>query len=106
MTKQEEIREWLWNKVGFIRKEGSVPSKNKRFMDYDTEEILEYLHSAGCVLKVERELPYQCICEEPDRDTESYPHSNECYVFNNYHKAGYVAVEPLLLEDTAKLEKK
>lgn len=60
MNKQEEIREGI---EAIIRERGydiwSVAGKDgiEQFLQDELNQILSYLHSQGCVLKVDRELP-------------------------------------------------
>ena len=50
MTKQEEIRNKVYDIVLAARTEGIVRGKTKRFANWDTDEILSYLHSEGIKL--------------------------------------------------------
>lgn len=51
--------------------------------------IVGMLHSKDVVRKVDRELPYECICSSDE------VHSSGCISYNRGLKAGYVAVEDL-----------
>ena len=98
MTKQEEIRLGLHR---IIEQEllGSVP-------DRLVKRAIEYLHSQGVVIKVDRELP-----ESPDTDYVIARYDGEIATAEDVAlmhlngiekgkgllvKAGYVAVEPLI----------
>lgn len=107
MNKQEEIRE------GIARRLLMIGTGNPDFKM--AEIILEYLHSQGVVLKVERELPenparslenpYEPIFSSRDKnfgkavEWES-KHCSEGVGYKNAQedmlKAGYVAVESLI----------
>jgi len=53
MSKQEEIRKKIYDVVLAARTEGIICGKTKGFADSDTEEIIDYLHSQGVVIKVD-----------------------------------------------------
>jgi len=97
MTKQEEIREYFKNELGNVWADG----RDGRGIDlnYLADNIFEFLHSAGCVLKVGGELPQNPYAGETGYEYEDMGYSTAEY---NILEAGYVAVEPLI-EDTAKL---
>lgn len=101
MTKQEEMREELakefynarasvgdmpWGQAQAVRTIGADLAYAK------ATEILEYLHSQGVVIKVERELP------KPEIYINCWAQSG--YALCQYHieEAGYEAVEPLIKE--------
>ena len=79
MTKQEEIRE------GF---EDWLMGSQHREWDAKTLSgmALEYLHSQGVVLKVDRELPEDWYNDFLDKKR----------IEKVFEQAGYVAVEPLI----------
>ena len=97
MTKQKEIREGM---AGIIR---SGVCQDFAGVDIGTtpQDIMEYLHSQGCVLKVDRELPlidtwYDKI---DDKDWTRELIYQDGQIKGRNDKAGYVAVEPLIEED-------
>ena len=81
MTKQEEIKKGLTDLV--FCEDGST-------LEEFTDKILNYLHSKGCVIKVERKLP--------SVDNHVYGLLNEQgrAAQRSMIKAGYVAVAPLI----------
>ena len=83
-TKQDIIREGLF-KVLF-------PHSNADHYTGDptVQKVLEYIHSRGVVLKVERELPKLYDDEHPDG------FSLPIWCTEAYKRAGYVATEPLI----------
>ena len=86
MTKQEEIKKGLYQ----LARE----TKTSCIYGDIIEDILNYLHSQGCVLKVDRELPNIATCEDYALCRE-FCHTIEQL---NMLKAGYVAIEPLIKE--------
>ncbi len=109
--KREEIREGIRLILSDYKPEESMPDYaalgdghrigQNRFRIVDA--ILRYLHSQGVVIKVERELPYYCVCENefeavtmPEPSKNDFSHSNGCHLYNQGLKASYVAVEPLI----------
>ncbi len=97
MTKQEKIREGVRDII-----EGYFDCDSEATYQHFRDEILDYLHSAGCVLKVERELP---------KRTKYYTSEESDIVcgggFSNalalIKRAGYEAVVPLIEEDAKHL---
>ena len=87
MTKQKEIREGI---AGFVSKAYWYEGK-KNIVVSVTGELIAYLHSSGCVLKVERWLPENKHNNLPD--IIGYHDAQQDML-----KAGYTAVE-LLLEN-------
>ena len=87
MTKQEEIREGVYKQ---IRSDVVGHSRTS----YLAEGIINYLHSQGVVIKVDRELPDNEVWHKVEREFEAY-----CAGRNDMLKAGYVAVEPLIKEE-------
>jgi len=83
MIKQEEVREGIEE----ILKDHFFPYTSA------TEEIIEYLHSQGVVIKVDRELPKRTWYK--DWGGES---GEDSYKLALEDMAGYVAVEPLIKE--------
>ena len=89
MTKQEEIREYIYilieEAIGSIR-----PEHHPNIV---THRIIQYLHSQGVVIKVDGELPFV---------TSDYtPSAHGVYVRINkeaLNEQGYVAVENLIKE--------
>lgn len=105
MTKQEEIRREL-----YIR-------SLKYFKDFQdalynggescptqclVDELLEYLHSKGVVIKVERELP-PSMANEVDWSGKVNWQAGYDHAEARYRLAGYEAVEPLVKESTPDL---
>ncbi len=82
MSKQEEIREGLIELARLAILNQDPPSRLAK-------EIIEYLHSEGCVLKVERELPSY-------RNAVNKSYNDYMLGREDMLKAGYVAVEPLI----------
>ena len=90
MTKQEEIREGLRAKLF------ELGVTNKGFV---IRQILEYLHSQGVVLKVDRELPFpMCTVRmnDPRYQDGAMIHAQKLML-----EAGYVAVEPLIKPESS-----
>jgi len=87
MTKQEEIREGIAREymaaTGMEYREGD--GKRSIFVD----QILAYLHSQGCVLKVERELPSY-------RNAVNKSYNDYMLGQEDMLKAGFGAFEPLI----------
>jgi len=92
MTKQEEIR----GGIEKIRRE----ALGNDCSGYLTDAILNYLHSQGVVIKVERELPilakWQIELHYPWlKEYQIIAAKQAEFMFNT----GYVAVEPLIKEE-------
>ena len=85
MTKQEEIREGVYKII--FNNFGQRPEMLKA-------RLLEYLHSQGVVVKVDRELPQYWF----DRGVNGYTerHYMAVGIKECVEEAGYVAVEPLI----------
>jgi len=119
MSKQEEIREGLVNTIckaclPYICANWNETPKDKLSSCkclYDwIDDIMKYLHSQGCVLKIERELPkYYCGYVEYEKDGEGIininkPIFHDCYYSFNENqklaleKARYCATESLMEE--------
>lgn len=81
MTKQEEIREALMSKIKSIRLWRTRYDEPLTVED-DAEDILNYLHSQGVVIKVESELTILA-----DKGKQ---------IAGLIKEAGYTAVEPLI----------
>lgn len=83
-TKQEEIREGIKQ---LFRENFYADGWHQPICDVDltTEFLLDYLHSQGVVLKVERELPYSV------EDSFVSPEAME-----TIKKAGFTATGPLI----------
>ena len=105
MTKQEEIREELASHYFYAARPlgswSSTSLKNKLTARNNADKILFYLHSRGCVIKVDRELPDNKIMRQ---ELEDERHKGEV---NWYYKAqldivraGFTAFEPLISERT------
>lgn len=108
MTKQEEIREGMAKKLCLcdaldweqLPESGYANSKDRAYYRRLAASILQDLHSQGCVLKVDRELPKNPF-HELELVDDVYIHRSrkihraaQQYMLN----AGYVAVEPLIEE--------
>lgn len=91
-TKQEEIEGWI-NKYltkQFICNPDELPDDECLA---EAKAVLAYLHSRGCVLKMDKELPCDQICSHAECEYRLM------YVSKDYQEkalAGYVAVEPLV----------
>ena len=87
MDKREEIREGLLSKVRSIRNWRNRDDDPLSAED-DTEDILNYLHRQGFVLRVDKELPDAIpeFCVVNLTEGRGYP---RCI-------AGYVATEKLI----------
>lgn len=103
MTKQEEIREGIGKIVSDTVKLHSIRAGNQAVFVYTGDKplqdlILEYLHSQGVVIKVDKEFPESLTV---------YGYGEEKYLRmvspQELKEAGYVAVEPLIKE--VKIEK-
>ena len=96
-TKQEEIREGM---EAIIQKfEDDSPEAGYGYEKREmVAELRNFLHSKGVVIKVERELPVQPSlhsgCESFDH------HFDRERAQRHMIEAGYVAVEPLIKEET------
>ncbi len=92
-AKREEIREGLSDRIYGLAHQPP-----------DIDEILSYLHSAGCVLKVEREWPEilaKCICEtHPELAEIGEVGDGQYHACEDYRErvieSGFGAFEPLL----------
>ena len=92
MTKREEIREGVEHTITI----------NRPYVAGDiADRVLAYLHSKGCVLKVDRGLPPNCVIEESTGRWFTLIDGMWTHVL----EPEISAVEPLI-EDTAKLDKK
>jgi len=101
MTKQEQIREGIENILikykKSLHKEGLIwkSKANVDFRKFAAEDIMQYLHSQGVVIKVEGELP-------DSKDFHWYNDwGGQCgrsgfeLALKEIKEAAYVAVEPL-----------
>ena len=84
MTKQQEIQEGL--------EELMRSAVGSSWAGLETDNILNYLHSKGVVIKVDRELPLSPMPPTPG-DALIYRTQKDML------KAGYVAVEELIEKD-------
>ena len=87
MATREEIREGILRLI-------HLKNGNQTIIEDDVElcnEIFQYLHSQGVVIKVERELP-------KDEDYDYYEDEAFDDGQRSMVEAGYVAVEPLIKE--------
>ena len=96
MTKREEIREGIIRLMSECYSRGisgreSPVFKPQKFL----KELIPYLHSAGCVLKVERELPNVPQAEIAPMYDKVFREGINAGQYN-MRKAGYVAVESLV----------
>ena len=100
MTKQEEIREVLENKIKAIRRWEDVPLVDSA--TYLVDDLLNYLHSQGVVIKVDRELPKNTTREVIPGDIEGSQRLRK--VGDSYYEKaqkemismGYVTVKSLI----------
>lgn len=98
MIKQEEIREGIKD----ILERYGVRSLSNKHDDWDfnreefTQKLLEYLHSQGCVIRVDRKLPLPSF-ENSTIGVEMFQLQLDTQ--KEMLKAGYVAVETLIKEE-------
>ncbi|KKN64742.1 hypothetical protein LCGC14_0488740 [marine sediment metagenome] len=93
MTKQEEIGAGIYRILdtqGFPR--CGMCGRDDCFLCMTTE-IVEYLHSLGVVIKVDRELPSLCPAVDPH-----YEHIYRLGQADLIDRGGYAAVESLIEE--------
>ena len=101
MTKQDKIREVLAEFCRVMRVEGRLRHYTPQS---DADDILEFLHSQGVVIKVARDLPLakweevKGTAVEVDTDTWGKMLAMVAVIYDRAFKAGYVAVEPLIKE--------
>ena len=88
MTKQDEIREKIEE---IFRNDTQYPSWDKA-----TDAVLNYLHSQGVVIKVEKELPTIDWMDGRAIDRDSPGFRGYQVAQQQMLNAGYVAVEPLI----------
>ena len=87
MTKQEEIREGVEKFVS----EAYWYEGKKNVVESITNELLQYLHSQGVVLKVKRDLPECPYIKTRYPERKAWGWSRNALL-----DAGYVAVIPLI----------
>ena len=94
MTKQEEIREGVYKQ---IRSDVVGHSRTS----YLAEGIINYLHSQGVVIKVDRELPKCECCKGAGLIGGSGINDccPECNGTGKMYCVGFVAIEPLVKDD-------
>ena len=88
MTKQEEIREGVYNVIEDRVMTQTIHTSGQ--IDELITDIQKYEDSQGVVIEVERELPKVYDDEHPNG------FSLPSWCTSAYKKAGYVAVEPLI----------
>jgi len=96
-TRQEEIREGINERIGNALiaigcGEGSCPHAEMKALEAQEDclnSIWTYLHSAGCVLKVDRELPITKVDCQGDIKVVNQAQQDML-------KAGFVATIPLI----------
>lgn len=90
-SKQDIIREGLINLIH--------PSGRVYLGEEWVSVILPYLHSRGCVIKVDRELPDNDVMRAQLESGQFMGQTNWYYKAQlDMKRAGYVAVEPLIKE--------
>jgi len=105
MTKQEEIRTEIKAYLAEAMDGIEFTEDDEKGLDVMTENLLEYLHSQGVAIKMDRELPY--ATEETVFGRLTWPvelmdpaHGTYIEVYRlaqqDMGEAGYVAVEPLI----------
>ena len=95
MTKQDIIREGIANtQMGWAPEASSYAVLPTKEAYQYTDNIIEFLHSQGVVIKVDRELPDEFAISDfgGGLGMESIPLFDK----NGIEEAGYVAVEPLV----------
>ena len=101
MTKQDIIREGLEG-ISVLDSDDCDYEMCKKYKDNcrlcRATLILEYLHSQGCRIEVDRELPENPYPLPTDEYDEEQQNLNTAYHRGQHTmlKAGYVAVEPLV----------
>jgi len=98
MATREEIREGLAVKLAFYqgRDYWKMTEVDKEYWLTQSYGALEYLHSQGVVIRVDRDSNAMVLVNVEDRD-----YANEEFLpikVKNLEAAGYVAVEPLIGE--------
>ena len=88
MTKQEEIREGMANIIAKGRKDECIT------LDI-AQRLINYLHSKGVVIKVDRELPHK-IPAIPNNEWSAGYSCGEEFMQEIMVEAGYVAVKDLI----------
>ena len=99
MTKQEEIQEGLAVKLASFegRKYWQMPDVDKEYWLTQSSASLQYLHSQGVVIKVDRQLPrLKSITSEATVEEKSAFLLGLKYAQEGIIEAGYVAVESLI----------
>ena len=93
MTKQEEIREGIASYIRLYNGTSTTAS------EFTSKAILEYLHSQGVVLKVDKELPINPYRFNVHLDAGIYDGLYREKYFEAQQgmvNAGFTAVEPLI----------
>ena len=109
MTKQEEIQKWIKETILRAIKWAVEEGMTDGYLDMYADEFLKYLHSQGCVIKVDRELPTEKGVSLPfkvspelsmpvqkqivETAIKAYERAEQDVV-----EAGYVATVPLIKE--------
>ena len=104
--KQEEIREGiakklcLWDGLDWekLPESGYINSKDRDYYRRQANSIFQDLHSQGCVLRVDRELPkFKLVLSASMGENSMVQLGYNCNR-QDMLKAGYVAVEPIIEE--------
>ena len=101
-TKQEEVREGVWGLIGdmYYEKYGKKMPDTARDNEF-FERLFAYLHSKGCVIKVDRGLPDIRFSPSAitvyDRYGKPISHADAArYTQQDMVNAGFTAWEPLV----------
>jgi len=96
MTKQEKIRQGLLTEVKYITKAGDNLNKIAE-AECITDQMLNYLHSEGMVIKVDRELPeLKSLPSEASAEEKAAYLLGAINALRHIEDAGFVAVEPII----------
>jgi len=93
MATREEIREGMALKLAI--RDGYDESASKYYL-LEANEWMQYLHSLGVVIKVDRELPK--FAKNWDEDGHIFHDAIVPVTKEDLAEAGYEAVEPLIKE--------
>ena len=112
MTKQKEIRGYLENLLLQTRSY-CHPSAAPKLSRWDIDKILNYLHSRGVVIKVDKELPtnnydnWSLASNELEGRTPRQVLHLRYWAYDMAQRdmlnVGYVAVEPLIEDEDEKV---
>jgi hypothetical protein len=100
MASREEIREGI---EGYLR--DAVTFHKTWDFTVMSCEVLQYLHSQGVVLKVDKPLPHK-LPECPNNEWSAGYCCGEEFMQDIMVEAGYVAVEPLIMDSSGDIYQK